>query len=92
MGHVVVKMDRDEDFYVAWSSGVANVVFYGTGAELVEFEMEEAASRAQELAEQSIAKADEKGTDCQMGRGAYTDMVFRKMLKKQLKVAAEEEL
>lgn len=69
MGHLVVKVAKDEDLYMVWSSIVDNAVWIGSREELLDSSMEVGT-------EERITRADEKGSSSMRGIGWWEDDDF----------------
>jgi hypothetical protein len=79
MGTIVVKPDRDVDFYVGWSSVTESPHWWGTRSEAAEYIHEDARQRGgvDDPPEKRLARADEHGTSAYDRRdGGWDDDGF----------------
>jgi hypothetical protein len=77
MGTIVVKPERDVDFYVGWSSIVEAPVWWGPAAEVIEYMRDDARRGPSDPVEQRLARADETGTSAHDRRdGGWDDEGF----------------
>lgn len=73
MGTIVIKPDRDVDFYVGWSSIVEAPVWCGTRADVIPFTEDEARNRPSSPPAERLARADHNGTSAFDGDGGWDD-------------------
>jgi hypothetical protein len=74
MGQMILKVSRERDLYMVWSSVVDNAVWVGTKDELVEGLVQEEAKRIREQIGREFERADERGTSARaFVRGGFED-------------------
>lgn len=74
---IVIKPDRDRDFYVGWSNVTDSPIWWGPRTEVTAYLAEEtAAGDRQSQPEVRLARADERGTSSYIGDGAWHDEGF----------------
>ncbi len=77
MGTIVIKPDRDVDFYVGWSSIVEAPVWWGPTAEVREYILQDVRRGISDSPEVRLARADEHGTSSHDPRdGGWDDEGF----------------
>lgn len=77
MGTIVIKPDRDVDFYVGWSSIGEAPVWWGPRAEVADYMADDARRGPSDEIEQRFARADDNGTSAHDRRdGGWDDHGF----------------
>lgn len=77
MGTIVIKPERDVDFYVGWSSIVEAPVWWGDRAEVAEYMADDARCGPSDEIKKRFARADENGTSSYNRRdGGWDDHGF----------------
>lgn len=76
MGTIVIKPDRDRDFYVGWSTVTENPHWWGPRAEVTAYLAEQATPDRQSQPEARLARTDERGTSSYNGEGGWDDDGF----------------
>lgn len=73
MGRCILKVNRDEDYYVVWSSVVDYWIFAGTRKHIVEYWKEEYGRQGMEGLERMMERADEWGSSAMRQFGHWED-------------------
>jgi hypothetical protein len=77
MPTIVIKPDRDRDFYVGWSTVTENPHWWGPRAEVTAYIAEKATGHREDQPDRRLARADEYGTsDMSIRDGGWDDEGF----------------